>query len=37
MDSNIFDIQLNMRVVYVQLNDWFNVFLLLLNFEKKKV
>jgi len=35
-DSNIVDFQLNMKVLYEQLNDWFNVNLLLLNFEKKK-
>ena len=33
-DSDIVDFQLNMKVVYEQLNDWFNVDLLLLNFEK---
>ena len=32
-DSHIIDFQLNMRVVFEQLNNWLN--LLLLNFEKK--
>jgi len=34
MDSNIVDFQLNMKLVFEQINDWFNVNLLLLNFEK---
>ena len=33
-DSHIIDFQLNMIVVFEQLNNWLN--LLLLNFEKKK-
>jgi hypothetical protein len=33
-DSNIVDFQLNMNVVFEQLNNWFNVNLLSLNFEK---
>lgn len=35
-DSDIADFQLNMKVVFEQLNDWFNVNWLLLNFEKNK-
>jgi len=35
IDSNVVDFQLNMKIVFEQLNDWFNVNLLLLNFEKK--
>jgi len=31
MDSNIVDFQLNIKIVLEQLNDWFNVNLLLLN------
>ena len=31
-DSNIVDFQLNMNVVFEQLNNWFNVNLLSLNF-----
>jgi len=36
-DSNIVDFQLNMNVVSEQLNNWFNVNLLSLNFEKNRV
>jgi hypothetical protein len=36
-DSNTVDIQLNMRVIYIQLNNWFNVYLLLLHLKKKQV
>ena len=35
-DSNIIDFQLNMKVAFEQLNSWFNVNLLLLNFGRKK-
>ena len=35
--SDIIDFQLNMKVVFEQLNKWFNVKLLLINFEKKYV
>jgi len=34
MDSNIVDFQLNMKIVFEQWNDLFNVNLLLPNFEK---
>jgi len=30
-DSNIVDFELNMKVVFEQLNSWFNVNVLLLN------
>jgi len=33
MDSNTVDFQLNMKVVLEQLNDWFDVNLLVLNSE----
>jgi len=33
-DSHFIDFQLNMKVVFEQLNNWLNVNLLLLNFEK---
>ena len=33
-DSNIVDLQLNVKVIFEKLNDWFNVNLLLLHFEK---
>ena len=35
-DSNIVDFQLNMKVVFEQLNNWFNVNVLLLKFERNK-
>jgi hypothetical protein len=34
-DSNIVDFQLHIKVVFEQLNNWFSVDLLSLNFEKK--
>ena len=34
-DSSIVDLQCDMKDVFEELNNWFNVNLLLLNFEKK--